>query len=113
MFNRVYVIAAGLLLAACQSPAIEEAPAPVMPAPQMTPTVATTDSGLQERTPDTCHAIDYISVLGQPRTALDTLAITRPHRVIEWRGFEDQSYDPQRVVFRIDAAGNIWNIDCG
>ncbi|MEZ5686182.1 MAG: hypothetical protein R3D78_09945 [Paracoccaceae bacterium] len=110
---RVYVIAAAVLLAACQPEYLEETPAPVVPAPQLTPPVTTTAGGLEERQPDTCHAADYLSVLGQPSSALDYLAINRPYRIVEWRGFEDQNYNPQRVVFRLDAAGNIWNIDCG
>jgi hypothetical protein len=114
MMLRVSAICAALLLAACEPAYLDEpAPAPVVPAPQLTPSVTTTSGGLEERQPDTCHAADYLSVLGQPRAALDTLVLTRPYRVVEWRGVEDQIYNPQRVVFRIDAVGNIWNIDCG
>ncbi|MCE5973452.1 hypothetical protein LZA78_08170 [Sinirhodobacter sp. WL0062] len=103
--------AAALTLAACQSEPIEEAP-PVMPAPYMTPAVTQT-GGLEQREPDTCHAIDYVSALGQPGAIIPTLGITRPVNVIEWRGIEPQEYNPQRIVFRLDAVGNIFNIDCG
>lgn len=69
--------------------------------------------GLQSREPDACHAKDYVSSLGQPGTVIPTLGLTRKFRVVEYRGIEPQEYDPLRIVFRLDAAGNIYNIDCG
>lgn len=70
-------------------------------------------AGLEERQPDSCHAKDYVPYLGQPGTVIPTLSFDRPYRVVEYRGIEDQKYDPTRIVFRLDAAGNIYNIDCG
>ena len=112
MFVRFSAIGAVFLLAACQEQPYEYAPSPVTPTPYVTeqPIVG---SGLEERQPDTCHAVDYISALGQPGSVIPTLGLSRPYRVVEWRGVEDQIYNPQRVVFRLDAAGNIFNIDCG
>lgn len=106
----ITILAACTALSAC-------APAPA-PAPQPVPVVATPIpatgvSGLQERAPDVCHAKTYVPALGQPGSVIGTLGITRPYRVVEFRGIEPQEYDPQRIVFRLDAAGNIYNIDCG
>ena len=70
-------------------------------------------SGLQERQPDLCGAKNYVAYLGQPGAVIPTLGVTKAYRVVEFRGIEPQNYDPQRIVFRLDAAGNIQNIDCG
>lgn len=70
-------------------------------------------AGLEERQPDLCKAKDYVAYLGQPGTVIQTLGITRNYRVVEYRGIEPQEYDPLRLVFRLDASGNIYNIDCG
>jgi hypothetical protein len=101
-------------LAACV-PAPVAAPVPaVSPAPAVLPVTPVQGvAGLEERQPDLCKASDYLSVLGRPQAALAGLAITRKYRVVEYRGIEPQEYDPNRVVFRLDAAGNIYNIDCG
>jgi hypothetical protein len=32
---------------------------------------------------------------------------------VEFRGIEPQEYNPQRIVFRLDQFGNVYNIDCG
>ncbi|AOZ70463.1 hypothetical protein LPB142_14905 [Rhodobacter xanthinilyticus] len=105
------IAAAALSLAACQSP-VEDTPPQPLPTPHMTPAVTQTGP-LEQREPDTCHAADHIGVLGQPASVIPTLGITRAINVVEWRGIEPQEYNPQRVVFRLDAAGNIFNIDCG
>lgn len=85
-----------------------------MPEPAVMP-VAPIDgvSGLESREPDACHAKNYTSALGQPGAIIPTLGVTRTYRVVEYRGIEPQEYDPLRIVFRLDAAGNIYNIDCG
>ncbi|KEO51173.1 I78 family peptidase inhibitor [Thioclava pacifica] len=116
MLRPFSAIAAVLVLAACNpDTALEDTPDQAMPspAPHMTPSVTVNAGGLEEREPDTCGAVNYISVLGQPASQIQTLTITRPYRIVEWRGVEDQIYNPQRVVFRLDGAGNIYNIDCG
>lgn len=102
-------------LAACApmpAPAPVPAPMPVAVAPvQPLPTAGI--SGLEERQPDLCHAKTYVPYLGQPGSVIGTLGITRDYRVVEFRGIEPQEYDPLRIVFRLDASGNIYNIDCG
>lgn len=106
------LLASLMLLGACndaQQDPVAEQPLPV---PHMTPTVSQ-DGALEEREPDTCHAADYTAALGRPSSVIPTLGITRPINVVEWRGIEPQIYNPQRIVFRLDAAGNIFNIDCG
>ncbi|SNT72991.1 hypothetical protein [Paracoccus seriniphilus] len=94
------------------------APAPVpTPAPEpvvtLPPVPTEGIAGLEERQPDLCKAKDYVAYLGQPGTVIQTLGITRNYRVVEYRGIEPQEYDPLRLVFRLDASGNIYNIDCG
>lgn len=112
MLSKFAVIAiAALGLAACTGTTEETTPTEPVPAPHMTAPV--TEGALEQREPDTCHAVNYVSALGQPASVIPTLGITRPINIVEWRGLEPQEYNPQRVVFRLDAAGNIFNIDCG
>lgn len=102
-----------VVLAGCAPvPAPVPAPAPVAVAP-VTPVPTEGIAGVEERQPDLCHAKDYVAYLGQPGSVIPSLAITRDHRVVEFRGIEPQEYNPQRIVFRLDASGNIYNIDCG
>lgn len=114
-------LAATALLAGCMPPAPATlpppvpvaAPAPVAyvpPAPEPVLGVA----GLTERKPDLCGAArDYGSSVGQPGSAIPMLGIAKDYRVVEYRGIEPQDYDPNRIVFRLDAAGNISSVDCG
>lgn len=112
MLSKFAVIAiAALGLSACTSATEDTTPTEPVPTPHMTAPV--TEGALQQREPDTCHAVNYVSALGQPASVIPTLGITRPINIVEWRGLEPQEYNPQRVVFRLDAAGNIFNIDCG
>ncbi|AGT07458.1 hypothetical protein [Paracoccus aminophilus] len=96
-------------LAAC-APAPAPEPIAVQPAP-----IAQVAgiSGLESREPDACHAKTYTSSLGQPGSIIPSLGVTRQFRVVEYRGIEPQEYNPLRIVFRLDQAGNIYNIDCG
>ncbi|MBD3786813.1 MAG: hypothetical protein IE922_07550 [Sphingomonadales bacterium] len=113
MLIRFSVIAGtALVLAACQSEP-EVAPAPLEPVPLPHLTAPVTDGALEQREPDTCRAVEYVSALGQPGSVIPSLGISRPVNVVEWRGIEPQEYNPQRIVFRLDQAGNIFNIDCG
>lgn len=94
-------------------PAAPAYPSPV-PAPVADlPPPATGITGLTEREPDLCKGSSYASSIGQPRSVIPNLGITKVYRVVEYRGIEPQDYDPNRIVFRLDAAGNITNIDCG
>lgn len=113
MMIRFSAIAVSLgLLAGCQSTTENSAPTDPVPVPHMTPAVSQ-EGALEQREPDTCHAKDQVSVLGQPASVIPTLGITRPINVVEWRGIEPQEYNPQRIVFRLDQTGKIFNIDCG
>lgn len=92
----------------------EAIPATTMPFEQslaIQPAVGIT--GLQERTPDLCKAEPYKQHLHQPGSIIPSLGISRDYRVVEYRGIEAPEYDPNRIVFRLDAAGNISDIDCG
>lgn len=88
-------------------------PAVVDPAPVVMPPPVTGVAGLQSREPDGCKASTYRTAIGQPGSVIPTLGITRQYRVVEYRGIEPQEYDPLRIVFRLDAAGNIQAVDCG
>lgn len=108
------LIASAALLSACM-PAPAPAPAPmpeIVPvAPPVTPVAGV--AGLETREPDLCGAKNYAGYLSQPGSVIPTLGISKDYRVVEYRGIEPQDYDPQRIVFRLDASGNIYNVDCG
>ena len=106
-------------LAACMAPqhaAVYE-PLPVQPMPAAPPAYeplpVASAGGFQSREPDVCGAQKHRSAIGQPASAIPSLGLSRPYRVVEYRGIESQEYDPQRIVFRLDQMGNISNIDCG
>lgn len=101
-----------LPLAGCMAPPSPPAPvAPVAPLPAVAPVAAI--SGLEAREPDACHAGKYTSALGQHGSVIATLGLPGEYRVVEYRGIEPQEYKAARIVFRLDQAGNISNIDCG
>ena len=110
--TRLTALALSALLAGCvvapPPPAVVVDPAPVV----MPPPVSGV-AGLQSREPDGCKASTYRTAIGQPGSVIPTLGITRQYRVVEYRGIEPQEYDPLRIVFRLDAAGNIQAVDCG
>lgn len=111
--KRLTALALSALLAGCvvapPPPAVVVDPAPVVVPPPPVTGVA----GLQSREPDGCKATTYRSSIGQPGSVIPTLGITRQYRIVEYRGIEPQEYDPLRIVFRLDAAGNIQAVDCG
>ncbi len=112
MIDRLFAPALlSVLLAACAPVAV--APPPVEPVAALPVVPVTGIAGLEEREPDACHAGDYVAALGQPGTIIPSLGVSRAYRVVEYRGIEPQEYDPLRIVFRLDQAGNISNIDCG
>ena len=110
MYRALLAFAALAPLAAC-APAVAPEPVPQVAPVPMTPVAGV--SGLETREPDACHAKNYVSALGQPGSVISSLGVTREYRVVEFRGIEPQEYNPLRIVFRLDAAGNIYNIDCG
>ncbi|MDO5603924.1 MAG: hypothetical protein Q4G25_02060 [Paracoccus sp. (in: a-proteobacteria)] len=73
----------------------------------------TAQGALAERKPDLCHAAQYTNQIGQPGSVIPTLGVSRDYRIVEYRGIEPHQYNPNRVVFRLDAAGNIAGVDCG
>ena len=107
------LIASAALLSACMP-----APAP-MPEPlsmvEPVPTVLPVEgvAGLESRQPDLCGTKTYVPYLSQPGLIIPQIGVTKEYRVVEYRGIEPQEYNPNRIVFRLDAAGNIYNIDCG
>ena len=93
------------VLAACQpaTTPIEDAPVGETP-----------DSGLVEREPDICGASQYReAAIGQPRSVIPTLGVTREIRVVPHGGIVTQEYNPYRMNFYLDPAGNIIRISCG
>ena len=111
MKTLILITLAATSLAACVPAPSPDPVVVVDPAPVAMPVTGV--AGLQSREPDACHAGDYVAALGQPGTVIPTLGITRQYRVVEYRGIEPQEYDPLRIVFRLDAAGNIQAVDCG
>lgn len=117
--TRKILFALVLLLGACVEapevppPILTDDPVTVTPLAGTVPAPTIAAPGLEAREPDLCHAIDYVPYLGGPGSVIETLGITRPFRVVPWRGIEPQEYDAGRIVFRLDAVGNIFNIDCG
>lgn len=95
------------------APMVQPVPPVAAPVAPLPPVPTEGIAGLEERQPDLCKAKDYVSYLGQPGSVIPTLAIAREYRVVEYRGIEPQEYNPQRIVFRLDGSGNIYNIDCG
>lgn len=110
--TRLTALALSALLAGC-AVALPPPTAVVDPAPVVVPPPVAGVAGLQSREPDVCKSGPYRSAIGQPGSAIPTLGVTRQYRVVEYRGIEPQEYDPQRIVFRLDAAGNIQAVDCG
>ncbi len=105
-------LAATALLSGCMpAPAPAPVPVPAVQPPVLPAPVA--DSVFQERQPDLCNAKNYTQYLSQPGSIIPTLGLTGDYRVVEYRGIEPQEYNAKRIVFRLDAAGIIQNIDCG
>ena len=107
---------AAAVLAGCAVAPLAPPPAPV-PVPAVVEPVApapvTGVAGLVAREPDACHAADYRRHVGQPAAVVPTLGITRKYRIAEYRGIEPPEYDALRLVFQLDAAGNIQSVTCG
>lgn len=109
------VLAAATLSACMPVPAANSAAAlpvqPAIPSAGVVPVAGV--AGLQEREPDLCGASTYKTYIGQPGSIVPTLGITKSYRIVEFRGIEAQEYDPNRIVFRLDGAGNVQAVDCG
>lgn len=113
----VFAFVAALGLAGCVQPIAFQpmAPAPeaVAPVPEIVE-ARVGIAGLTTREPTLfCKAETYTSYVGQPGSVIPTLGITRAYRVVEFRGLTPQDYDPNRILFNLDAMGNIAKVDCG
>lgn len=109
---------AGVPVPAYPAPVYAPSPYPPVPAPfpvasDPAPIAANGITGLEERKPDLCGASTFARAKGQPGSTIPGLGITKAYRVVEYRGIEPQEYNPNRIVFRLDSAGIITNIDCG
>ena len=62
---------------------------------------------------DSCNAAAYRSYVGEPQGALDDLVIPDPKRIIPEGAPVTMDYNPVRLNFDLDAAGNIARIWCG
>ena len=70
--------------------------------------------GLNDREPDTCHAVDYQSLMGQTEVEVRAAGITRPTRMVTLTSIVDQEqYDSFRINFHTGATGRIVRITCG
>ncbi len=84
------------LLAACEAPAPTAATRPALPAPNE----------------DTCGAAAYANLIGQDATALETVLIMRPVRVIRPGTAITMDFRQDRLNFQIDGTNTIASIGC-
>jgi hypothetical protein len=63
--------------------------------------------------PDTCGAAEYSNLVGQPDTALQRVLIMDEVRIIRPDTVVTMDYRPERINFKIDAAGIITDVTCG
>lgn len=78
--------------------------------PNQTPGV---ESGLLERTPDTCGLAPHEGLVGQPLTAFDPATRDKPVRVIRPGQIVTNEYNPQRMNIDVDGKGQIKTVRCG
>lgn len=114
-----FSLAAVALTAGCMAPTAGIGPAPQQANLPYNPPIGDAmvpqpaGGSLQERRPDLCGARNYDRFIGQPGAIVPTLGLTRSYRIVEFGGFDQQNYDPNRIVFRLDQTGLIQNVDCG
>jgi hypothetical protein len=63
--------------------------------------------------PADCEAARYAPLLGQPRSALDSLALPERTRVIAPNSAVTMDYSPQRLNIDLNTQGRITRIHCG
>lgn len=115
--TKAFALSSSLLLvlglAACAPPPEPE------PVPQVQPILdplAPVDRtpGLNDKEPDTCHAVDQLGFVGQPATAVDAAGLTQQYRIVYPGAIESQQeYFSARVNFHTDATGTVVRITCG
>lgn len=96
-------------LAAC-------APAPE-PEPVFDPNVDVTP-GLNDKEPDTCHAVNFAFYVGKPVADLKLAVAHRAQQVGSFQilapgALGTQEYDSGRINAHIDAAGTVTRLSCG
>jgi len=101
-------------LTACAPPPPEPEPLPqVQPIVDPLAPVDRTP-GLNDKEPDTCHAVDQLGFVGQPATAVDAAGLTQQYRIVYPGAIESQQeYFSARVNFHTDATGTVVRITCG
>lgn len=100
-------------LAACGPTPEPEYVAPVAPVIDPLAPIDRTP-GLNDKEPDTCHAVDQLGFVGQPATAVDAAGLTQKYRVVYPGAIEaQQEYFSARLNFISDATGVIVRITCG
>lgn len=62
---------------------------------------------------DTCAAAAVLPLVGQPRAALDGLALPEAHRVYLEGSPVTTDYNPARLNVEYDQAGRITRVHCG
>lgn len=75
--------------------------------------VPTVDSGLEERTPDTCGMADLEGLVGQPVSAFDQAAWDKPVRVVPPGAIITMEYNAQRLNIDTDQRDRITRLWCG
>lgn len=81
--------------------------------PDDVPETELPDSGLLERTPDTCGLSEHDGLVGQPLTAFDPASRDRPVRVVRPGQIVTNEYNPQRMNIDLDGQDQIKAIRCG
>ncbi|MBT0957389.1 hypothetical protein IV417_08325 [Alphaproteobacteria bacterium KMM 3653] len=71
------------------------------------------DDGLEEREPDTCDSEALGITLGQNKSVVPDLGLTRPYRVLGREDIATQEYNPARVNFYTNDDGIILRVSCG
>lgn len=72
-----------------------------------------TEGGFTEREPDTCGAEEFQTALGQPRSIIPGLGVTRTIRIVAPGDIVTQEYNPLRMNFYVNASGIITRVTCG
>ncbi|MFD0982413.1 I78 family peptidase inhibitor [Tropicimonas aquimaris] len=69
--------------------------------------------GLTERLPDTCKLGEVQQYMGQSGASVEAGGLTMPYRVVGPTDIVTQEYNPTRINFFVDSAGQVTRISCG
>jgi len=75
--------------------------------------VGLSNSGLVERTPDTCGLTGFQGLVGQPASAVNTIPSSQPVRIVAPGSIVTTEYNPQRVNVDVNESNIITNVRCG